>query len=88
MRLSVLLLTALLALPSTASATWSIVAVDTSTGRIVIASATCVDQDDQFLKGVQAVIVPGKGIAACQASVDNTHTNQMLVFSELQKGTD
>lgn len=88
MRLSAFLLTALLALPSTASATWSIVAVDTSTGRIVIASATCVDQDDQFLKGVQAVIVPGKGIAACQASVDNTHTNQMLVFSELQKGTD
>jgi uncharacterized Ntn-hydrolase superfamily protein len=79
---------ALLAVPSTAWATWSIVAVDKSTGRIVIASATCVDQDDQFLKGVQAVIVPGKGIAACQASVDNTHTNQMLVFSELQKGTD
>ena len=78
----------LLALPSTAWATWSIVAVDRSTKRIVIASATCVDQDDAFLKGVQAVIVPGKGIAACQAAVDNTHTNQMLVFAELQKGTD
>ena len=38
--------------------------------------------------GVQAVVVPGKGVAACQASVDSTHTNQMLVFSELQKGTD
>lgn len=77
-----------LALPATASATWSIVAVDKSTGRIVIASATCVDQDDQFLKGVQAVVVPGKGVAACQAAVDGTHTNQMLVFNELQKGTD
>jgi hypothetical protein len=88
MRVSALLLTALLAVPSTASATWSIVAVDKSTSRIVIASATCVNQDDEFLKGVQAVIVPGKGIAACQASVDNTHTNQMLVFNELQKGTD
>jgi len=74
-------------LPSTAFATWSIVAVDLKTGRIVIASATCVDQDDQFLRGVQAVIVPGKGIAACQASVDGTHTNQMLVFNELMKGT-
>jgi len=78
----------LLALPSSASATWSIIAVDRSTGRVVIASATCVNGDDDFLKGVQAVVVPGKGVAACQAAVDNTHTNQMLVFSELQKGTD
>jgi len=62
--------------------------VDRSAGRIVIASATCVNQNDQFLMGVQAVVVPGKGVAACQASVDGTHTNQMLVFNELQKGTD
>src|ERR1041384_309651 len=75
-------------MPSTASATWSVIAVDGSTGRIVIASATCVNGKDDFLRGVQAVIVPGKGIAACQASVDNTHTNQMLVFNELMKGTD
>ena len=78
----------LLLLPAPAFATWSIVAVDLSTRRVVIASATCVNQNDQFLKGVQAVIVPGKGVAACQASVDNTHKNQMLVFEELQKGTD
>jgi uncharacterized Ntn-hydrolase superfamily protein len=77
-----------LLLPSTAAATWSVIAVDLSTGRIVIASATCVNRDDAFLRGVQAVIVPGKGIAACQASVDGTHANQMLVFSELMKGTD
>src|SRR3954468_21523317 len=38
--------------------------------------------------GVQAVVVPGKGVAACQAGVDNTHANQMLVYTELQKGTD
>jgi uncharacterized Ntn-hydrolase superfamily protein len=79
---------ALILLPSTAAATWSIVAVDMSTGRIVIASATCVNRDDAFLRGVQAVIVPGKGIAACQAAVDGTHANQMLVFNELAKGTD
>jgi uncharacterized protein DUF1028 len=78
----------LFALPSSAFATWSVIAVDRSTGRVVIASATCVNGDDDFLKGVQAVVVPGKGVAACQAAVDNTHTNQMLVFSELQKGTD
>ena len=82
------LVVALLALPSTAFATWSVIAVDRSTGRVVIASATCVDRDDQFLPGVQAVVVPGLGVAACQASVDGTHTNQMLVFRELQKGTD
>jgi hypothetical protein len=88
MRRVVLFLFSLLALPPAASATWSVIAVDRSTGRVVIASATCVDRDDQFLMGVQAVVVPGKGVAACQAGVDNTHQNQMLVFRELQKGTD
>lgn len=78
----------LLSLPVRAWATWSIVAVDRTTGRIVIASATCVDADENFLKDIQAVVVPGKGVAACQASVDSTHQNQMLVFRELQKGTD
>jgi hypothetical protein len=88
MRRSVLLLALSLLLPSRAFATWSVIAVDRSTGRVVIASATCVDRDDEFLKGVQAVVVPGKGVAACQAAVDNTHQNQMLVFQELQKGTE
>src|SRR5690242_21892905 len=88
MRQAVLLLLIVLAAPSRALATWSVIAVDRSTGRVVIASATCVDRDDEFLKGVQAVVVPGKGVAACQAAVDNTHQNQMLVFQELQKGTD
>src|ERR1700687_4074013 len=78
----------LVALPSSAFATWSVIAVDRSTGRVVIASATCVDRDDQFLMGVQAVVVPGKGGAGCQAGVDTTHQNKMLVCQELQKGTD
>ncbi len=79
---------ALVFLPSPALATWSVIAVDRATGRVVIASATCVDRDDQFLMGVQAVVVPGKGVAACQAGVDGTHKNQMLVFQELEKGTE
>jgi len=82
------LLVSLLLLPSSAFATWSVIAVDRASGRVVIASATCVDRDDQFLMGVQAVVVPGKGVAACQAGVDGTHKNQMLVFEELQKGTE
>jgi hypothetical protein len=79
---------AVVVVSSPAYATWSVIAVDRGTGRVVIASATCVDRDDEFLKGVQAVVVPGKGVAACQAAVDNTHQNQMLAFQELQKGTD
>ena len=88
MRVWTLLLALIAGLPITAEATWSVIAVDQATGRVVIASATCVDRDDQFLMGVQAVVVPGKGVAACQAAVDGTHANQMLVFGELQKGTD
>jgi uncharacterized Ntn-hydrolase superfamily protein len=36
---------------------------------------------------LQAVIVPGVGVAACQAGADNTHANQMLVYTEMKKGT-
>ena len=79
---------AALFVPALAHATWSVIAVDLATRRIVIASATCVNNNDTFLPGVQAVVVPGIGVAACQASVDGTHVNQMLVFRELQKGTD
>src|ERR1043165_2238040 len=88
MRRVILAAVVLLALPSTALATWSVVAIDRASGRVVIASATCVAANDMFLPGVQAVVVPGKGVAACQAGVDGTHQNQMLVFNELQKGTD
>ncbi len=88
MRVVVLALVTLALSASPALATWSVIAVDAATGRVVIASATCVDRDDQFLMGVQAVVVPGKGVAACQAGVDGTHKNQMLVFDELTKGTD
>ena len=78
----------LIAFPRAAHATWSVIAIDMATGRVVIASATCVNNNDAFLMGIQAVVVPGKGVAACQAGVDGTHANQMLVYSELQKGTD
>ncbi len=88
LRRTAVLLALLVGLPSTAHATWSVIAVDLATGRVVIASATCVNNNDAFLMGIQAVIVPGKGVAACQAGVDGTHANQMLVYAELQKGTD
>src|SRR5579871_6967368 len=79
----------LCALQGSAFATWSVVAVDRATGRVVISSSTCTGTTDDFLKDVQAVVVPGKGVAACQAGVDSaTHQNQTLVFEELQRGTD
>jgi len=75
-------------------ATWSVVAVDRSTGQVIIASATCVPQarfpprPSRDLMDVQAVIVPGVGVAACQAGVDNTRENQRIVYEELKKGTE
>ena len=86
----------LLAVPRAALATWSIIAIDIRTGQVIIASATCVRQMSfsgrqpngaRDLMDVQAVIVPGIGVAACQAGVDNTRENQMLVYNELRKGT-
>ena len=78
---------------SPAWATWSVIAVDRATGTIVIASATCVAQQAfagfpaKDLRDVQAIIVPGKGVAAAQAGVDTTRANQKLIFAEIQKGT-
>lgn len=74
------------------SATWSIIAVDTRTGLVVIASATCVSaqglRSRGGLKSIQAVIVPGVGVAAAQAGVDGTRANQTLIFEEMRRGTD
>ncbi len=92
----VLMTAVLLALPGNASATWSVIALDARTGQVIIASATCVRQAGfpartpngaRDLMDVQAVIVPGLGVAACQAGVDNTRKNQMLVYNEIRKGT-
>ncbi len=79
--------TVLLALPSAASATWSIIAIDRNTGRVVISSATCAATAPDQLKLLQAIVVPGVGVAAAQAGVDRTHENQKLIFRELQRGT-
>src|SRR5579863_10316980 len=86
---AILLLVMVFAGETCAFATWSVIAADGATGRVVISSSTCTGTTDDFLKDVQAVVVPGKGVAACQAGVDAaTHQNQTLVFDELQRGTD
>ena len=79
---------------SPAFATWSVIAVDQKTREVVIASATCVPQaafsgfPAKGLMDVQAIVVPGKGVAAAQAGVDRTRKNQQLIFDEITKGTD
>ena len=67
---------------SPAWATWSVIGVDRATGTVIIASATCVQQDAfarfpaKDLRDVQAIVVPGKGVAAAQAAVDNTRSTR------------
>ncbi|HET9704842.1 MAG TPA: DUF1028 domain-containing protein [Vicinamibacterales bacterium] len=84
----------LLSVASPAFATWSVIAVDQKTREVVIASATCVPQaafagfPAKGLMDVQAIVVPGKGVAAAQAGVDRTRKNQQLVFDEIVKGTE
>jgi uncharacterized Ntn-hydrolase superfamily protein len=96
MRRTLLALALLLATSAPAFATWSVIALDAKSGQVIISSATCVRQAGfpsrqpngaRDLMDVQAVIVPGLGVAACQAGVDNTRENQMLVYDELKKGT-
>ena len=78
---------------SPAFATWSVIAVDQKTREVVIASATCVPQaafamfPAKGLMDVQAIVVPGKGVAAAQAGVDRTRKNQQMIFDEIVKGT-
>ncbi|HKK94497.1 MAG TPA: DUF1028 domain-containing protein [Longimicrobiales bacterium] len=90
--LAILGATVLLFIAAPLSATWSIIAVDTRTGLVVIASATCVSAEGLRsrggLKGIQAVVVPGVGVAAAQAGVDGTGANQMLIFEQMRQRTD
>ncbi len=79
--------------PALLSATWSVIAIDTRTGQVVIASATCVAQarfpgfPARDLMDIQAIVVPGVAVAAAQAGVDRTRANQELIYRELKAGT-
>jgi len=79
--------------PAAVSATWSVIAIDTRTGQVVIASATCVPQrafpgfPARDLMDIQAIVVPGVAVAAAQAGVDRTRANQELIYAQLKNGT-
>ena len=66
------------------NATWSIIVVNTRTGEIAIASATCVQNWD--LRVLTAVVVVGKGAAAAQSYVDFSGANRILIYDGLTQG--
>lgn len=75
--------------PFPALATWSVIAVDQATGRVSMATASCVDvKTDHEYRDLTLVVVPGVGIAACQAGVDRTLKNQQFIFEQLKKGAE
>ncbi len=87
--LKALLVAAATLVSAPAFATWSIVAVDQETGRVSMATASCVDvKTDHEYRDLTTVVVPGVGIAACQSGVDRTLANQKFIYEEMKKGTD
>ncbi|MCY2955954.1 MAG: DUF1028 domain-containing protein [Planctomycetota bacterium] len=82
--LVVLFVTALLT--GTLNATWSIILINTRTGEIAIGSATCLAGFD--LQNAASLVLVGRGAAAAQSFVDDTGLNRMLIFANLQAGTD
>ncbi len=67
-----------------ASATWSILIVDTSTGEIAVAQSTCIVGPN--LRNKLAVVIPGVGGACVQAWWDNSGVRRMLIWDDLLEG--
>ncbi len=74
----------LLAATGAASATWSIIIIDTRTGEIGVASATCLTGFD--LRANTPVLIPGVGAATAQSFVDSTGQNRVKVRDMLVQG--
>ena len=68
-----------------ADATWSIVAADSETQEVVVASATCLTGWD--LKRWTPVIVVGKGGGATQATIDLTGVRRLIIWDGLLAGS-
>ena len=67
-------------------ATWSMILIDTRTGEIAVASATCLTGFD--LAVWVPVVVVGKGAGCAQSFVDPSGVNRQRIFNELRNGTD
>ena len=68
-----------------APATWSIVIVDTRTGEVGVASATCLTGFD--LQANTPVLITGVGAATAQSFVDSTGANRTYIRDGLLAGT-
>jgi uncharacterized Ntn-hydrolase superfamily protein len=75
-----------LSLAGSASATWSILLVDLSTGEIALGSATCLTGFD--LQANTPVLIPGVGAATAQSFVDSNGFNRSLIRDRLLQGTE
>src|SRR5687767_13167820 len=73
-----------LTLASTAGATWSIIAVNTRTKEICVASATCLTNFD--LRRFLPVVVVGRGAGCAQSFVDTSGQNRLAIFNGLING--
>lgn len=72
------------ALTGTALATWSIVAVNTKTGEVCIASATCLE--GFYLQAETPVVRVGIGAAACQSLIDSGAINRKKIWNMMEEG--
>jgi len=79
-----LVLGALSLLSGPVSATWSIVVVNTRTGEVGVASATCLESFN--LRRFTPVIFVGAGAASAQGIVDTTGINRRLIRDGLRDG--
>lgn len=78
--------TVLAAAAGAAEATWSIIIIDTRTGEIGVASATCLTGFD--LRANTPVLIPGVGAATAQSAVDSTGQNRVKIRDLLVQGMD
>jgi Family of unknown function (DUF1028) len=77
-----LALAALLAAPATP--TWTVVVVNTKTGEMAVAGATCLP--GLYLQKALAVVYNDVGVAAAQSSIDIGAVNRQLIWDGFQQG--
>jgi uncharacterized Ntn-hydrolase superfamily protein len=71
-------------LAGSAASTWSIVVVDTKTGEIAVAGATCLANLD--LQRTLAVVYNDVGVAAAQSSIDVGAVNRKIIWDGFEQG--
>ena len=82
LRRATALLAALTLLVAPSLATWSIVVVDTATGEVCVAGASCLNG----VKKVIALVRVGEGAAASQATGDNGAVARMIIWAGMEAG--